>query len=105
MTSQTQILQFANQIAERYSPEKIILFGSHATGQANDDSDVDMLVVLDHETQNIEKAIEIRNIFHPRFALDLLVRRPNDIAQRIEMDDFFLKEIFTEGVVLYDGAR
>jgi predicted nucleotidyltransferase len=40
------IRRFARQVAERFQPEKIILFGSHAYGTPNADSDVDMLVVM-----------------------------------------------------------
>jgi predicted nucleotidyltransferase len=105
MTLQIQIQDFTRQIAERYSPQEIILFGSYARGEANNSSDVDLLVILDHDTDNVEKAIEIRNLLHPRFALDLLVRRPDDIARRIAMNDFFIQDIVNEGVVLYDGRR
>ena len=105
MTQQYQIQDFAQQIAERFSPEKIILFGSQARGKAHEDSDVYMLVVLDHETENVEKAIEILNLLHPHFALDLLVRRPRDIARRIAMNDYFILEIIEQGVILYDRSR
>jgi predicted nucleotidyltransferase len=104
MTVQAQIQDFAHQVAQRYSPREIILFGSHARGEAQNASDVDMLVILDHEIDNVEKAIEIRNLLHPRFALDLLVRRPDDIARRIAMNDYFIQDIVKEGVVLYDGS-
>ncbi len=105
MTAQSQIHDFARQVADHYSPKEIILFGSHARGEATPDSDVDMLVVLDHEINNTEKAIEIRNLFHPRFALDLLVRTPEDIKRRIALNDYFIREIVEQGVVLHDGNR
>ena len=38
------IRRYARQIAERFQPEKIILFGSHAYGTPHEDSDVDLLV-------------------------------------------------------------
>jgi predicted nucleotidyltransferase len=113
MTPFEQITDFAKDIASRFAPEKIILFGSRARGVATPDSDVDLMVILDHETENVEKAVEIRNTLHPRFPLDLLVRRPSDITRRIAMHDNFIREIVQEGVVLYertykwaiDGAR
>ncbi|MBI3411558.1 MAG: nucleotidyltransferase domain-containing protein [Planctomycetes bacterium] len=40
------IRKFAREIALRFHPEKIILFGSYAYGQPHDDSDVDILIVM-----------------------------------------------------------
>jgi uncharacterized protein len=40
------IEQVVRRIAERFSPERIILFGSHARGDASDDSDIDLLVLF-----------------------------------------------------------
>ena len=105
MMNREQIDEFAGRIAARFAPEKIILFGSHARGQAYAGSDVDLLVILDHNMENVEKAIEIENTLDPRFALDLLVRRPNDVARRIAMNDLFMREIVERGVILYDGHR
>ena len=105
MIQDQQIKDFASEVAVHFSPEKIILFGSHARGQAYAGSDVDILIVLDHETENVEKAIEILNLLHPHFALDLLVRRPKDVARRIAMNDYFMKQIIEQGVTLYDGSR
>ena len=45
MISKTKISNIVNRIAENYDPEKIILFGSYATGTANDDSDLDFIIV------------------------------------------------------------
>ena len=104
MVKREQIEQFANEIAKRYLPEKIILFGSHARGQAYAGSDVDILVVLEHNnTANVDKAVEILDTLDPRFALDLLVRKPGDIKKRVAMNDFFIREIVERGIILYDG--
>ena len=46
MTVQAQLQDFASKIAEKYSPQEIILFGSHARGEAQSASDVDLLVIL-----------------------------------------------------------
>lgn len=100
-----QIDDFAGEIASRFSPEKIILFGSWARGQAYAGSDVDMLVVLDHTGRNVDKAFEIEDAIDPRFALDLMVRTPTDIQRRIAMNDYFIREIVEQGQVLYDRHR
>ena len=104
MVTRQQIEDFANEIARQFSPEKIILFGSQARGTPNEDSDVDMLVMMDFEGRGARKAAEIRTAVEHHFSLDLLVRRKEDIAWRIKEDDYFLQDIMKEGEVLYEAT-
>jgi uncharacterized protein len=105
MTNSETIQNFASDLAARFHPDKIILFGSHARDQTYAGSDVDLLVVLDHNTRNVGKAIEILDELNPRFALDLLVRKPADITRRIEMNDLFIREIVEQGKTLYEAGN
>jgi predicted nucleotidyltransferase len=63
---QVQIDRMVKRIVRKFHPEKIILFGSHARGDAGPDSDVDLLVVLPVEGSKREKRIEIRLAFCPK---------------------------------------
>lgn len=102
MITQTEIQEFAQRIADRYQPERIILFGSQADGTANEDSDVDMLVVMRHtERKNIYKSIEILNALRPPFPTDLLVRSPEDILFALKHGDPIVSTIVNEGTPLY----
>src|SRR5437660_11662694 len=47
------IRRFARKVAERFHPDKIILFGSHAYGRPHADSDVDILGSCPHGTRSI----------------------------------------------------
>ena len=102
MTPLKDITSFANEIAKRYSPERIVLFGSHATKQSRDFSDVDLLVVMNYEGSSASIATDIRLNIPFHHPLDLLVRKPDDVRSRLEQHDFFLKEIFDTGIVLFD---
>jgi predicted nucleotidyltransferase len=102
---QEQIQHFSQQIQDRYSPEKIILFGSQARKDARKDSDVDLLVVIDHDGKNAYLAAEIRTELRPSFPIDLLVRRPSDIEERVKLGDRFIHEILEQGSILYDRYR
>jgi predicted nucleotidyltransferase len=95
------IRRFARQVAERFRPEKIILFGSHAYGEPHDDSDVDILVVMPARNQ-IDLACRIDGAFDPPFPLDLIVRTPRNLARRLAEGDSFLREILAKGKVLYE---
>jgi len=99
------IQRYARKIAERFHPDRIILFGSHAYGNPTSDSDVDLLVVAEFEGRPVEQAYEICSSVKSPFPLDLLVRRPTDVRRRIELGDFFLREILEKGKVLYERAR
>ena len=104
MVNRHDIEEFARKIAEQFHPEKIILFGSYAYGTPTPDSDVDLMVIMDHDTRNVEKAIEICCAFRFGHPLDLFVRRPVDIANRIAMDDWFIRDIVEKGTVLYEAT-
>lgn len=104
MTTRHEIEEFARRIAAEFHPERIILFGSYAYGTATPDSDVDLLVVMPHAGKAVEQALEIRRAVQPNFGLDLIVRDPQTLQQRIEWGDFFLREITQKGVVLYESA-
>ncbi|MBF2097082.1 MAG: nucleotidyltransferase domain-containing protein [Gloeomargaritaceae cyanobacterium C42_A2020_066] len=96
-----KIQLFSQQIAERFQPERIILFGSYAYGNPNDDSDVDLLVILPFEEMPVQKAISIRQQIKAPFPLDLMARTPQQVQHRLEMGDLFIQDIISNGRVLY----
>ena len=95
------IRQFARQVAEKFQPEKIILFGSHAYGQPHADSDVDILVVMPTRNQ-LDQAAKIHLAMLPPFPVHLLVRTPRNLAWRLAEGDAFLEEVMSKGKVLYE---
>ena len=100
------IRRFARQIAERFHPERIILFGSYAYGQPHNESDVDLLVIM--PTRNaIDQAIRIDLAFERPFSLDVHVRTPYQIKQGLKGGDcdWFLREVMEKGKVLYEAPH
>jgi predicted nucleotidyltransferase len=100
-----QIQEYSDRIAAEFKPERIILFGSYAYGTPTLDSDVDLLVVMPFEGDSARKAAEIRNVVHAGFPVDLLVRTPAQVEQRIEWNDWFMREIVEKGKVVYAAAH
>jgi uncharacterized protein len=100
-----EIKQLCAQIALEFHPEKIILFGSHAYGRPQWDSDVDLLVIMPFSGRHTKKAIEILNRVNPATALDLLVRTPQEVKKRLAMGDFFMREIIERGKVMYEAPH
>ena len=105
MVSMDKIRYFGQQIADAFHPEKVLLFGSFAHGEQSVDSDVDLLVIMDFEGKPHKTASKIRTRLMPDFPLDLLVRTPSQIRQRLDMGDCFIKEITQKGTVLYEKAH
>jgi predicted nucleotidyltransferase len=102
--TQKTISDFARRIAEQFNPHKIILFGSYAYGKPTVDSDVDVLVIMPFEGKGVRKATEILLATDPSFPIDLIVRTPEQIKTRVELGDFFIREITKKGKVLYEAA-
>jgi uncharacterized protein len=94
------IRRYARAVAEEFHPDKIILFGSYAYGTPNEDSDVDLLVIMPAWNQ-LSQAFRIRWRLSAPFPLDLIVRTPKEMAWRLEEGESFLTTIVSKGKVLY----
>ena len=92
------------RIAEGFHPRRVILFGSFARGTPAPDSDADLLVEMDTPLRNVEQAVEIRRAVDFPFPTDLLVRTPQQVAERLALGDAFLKEVVEKGIVLYEAT-
>jgi len=92
------------QIAAQFNPEKIILFGSYAYGRPKPESDVDLLVVMETPLRNSVQAAQIARALDYHFGMDLLVRRPQQLAERVALGDSFLREINAKCKVVYARA-
>ena len=100
--SSEAIETIVKRIVDEFKPEKIILFGSHAYGDPQPWSDVDLLVVMEMVLPRREQKRKILDALRDRkFSLDLIVRTSTDLADRVANRDYFLREVVTKGKVLY----
>jgi uncharacterized protein len=95
------IRKFARDVAERFQPDKIMLFGSYAYGKPHADSDVDILVVMPCRNP-LRQALQIELACDPPFPLDIIVRTPTEMAWRLDERESFLTEIVSKGVGLHE---
>lgn len=92
-----------DRIVEAIHPEKVILFGSYAYGKPTLDSDVDLLVVIKNRKRSIENAMAVDRLFSRRlFGMDILVRTPKEVRERVAAGDYFIGEIIEKGQILYE---
>lgn len=98
------IQDLAASIAREFHPQRIILFGSHARGEATPDSDVDLLVLMPRNGQTRHAQITaILTRCHLGFPVDVLVRTREEFEERLAMNDWFMRDIQREGKVLYEN--
>ena len=102
MVVSSKIRACARQVAKDFSPDRIVLFGSHAYGKPTNDSDIDLLVVMNHKGNAVEQAAAIRASLHSSFPIDVLVRSPRKIRERLKLGDPFIQTIVEKGKVLYE---
>lgn len=97
----TDIQKFVADVAREFLPEKVILFGSYARGNAGAESDVDLLVVMPEDVSGARVAADIITRLKPTLPVELVVRSSRQIKERLALNDFFLREIMTTGKELY----
>lgn len=103
MTTHELIADMTDRIARDFDPLRIILFGSHARGDATADSDVDLLVVLAEAPDKRQAAIAIRRALRDLpVSKDIVVTTPDEIARRGDLIGPVLRPALREGKVLYE---
>ena len=106
MVTSHDIQEMADIIAARFKPEKIILFGSYATGTATEDSDVDLVVVLDTDADLFDKTADIQMaVRHIPVAKDILVRTPEQFEKELSVYWTVFRSAADHGKVLYEYAK
>jgi predicted nucleotidyltransferase len=98
------LLEVVTQIVRQFHPQKIILFGSHAAGQAERDSDVDLLVVMETEDHPLHMAARIAAAVDHPVPLDIIVVRPSQLARAVREGSIFETDVLRRGIVLYEAA-
>ncbi|HEY0322413.1 MAG TPA: nucleotidyltransferase domain-containing protein [Pyrinomonadaceae bacterium] len=102
MIKMEQILALSEEIAREFKPERIILFGSYAYGVPEEDSDIDILVVLPFSEKPSRKALEIVGKIKPMIPLDLIARTPEQVSERIANNDWLMRDVMEKGQTLYE---
>ena len=103
MISKAKIDSVVNKIIENFNPNKIILIGSYAAGNATEDSDLDLLVIKETEQPRRERNIEIRrNLIGSMIPMDILVYTPSEFEKEKEISFSFVSTAIENSKVLYE---
>jgi predicted nucleotidyltransferase len=92
-----------SRIVTAVHPERVLLFGSHARGDAAQQSDVDILVVAESSRPRYERAVPIyRAIADVPVEVDVIVYTPAEVRDWSRVDQAFVTTALREGRVLYE---
>lgn len=94
------IKSIAEFIKNKFNPQKIILFGSYGYGMPEKASDIDLFIIMDTDISVRDQAFLIRKEIKGDIPIDLIVRTPKQVEERIKLGDFFIKRIMQNGVSL-----
>ena len=90
------------RLIDAYDPERVILFGSHATGAAERESDIDLLIVKETDRRPTDRRIEVERLLSDRrIPLDILVYTPQELRDLYAAGSPFVEDVIETGRVLY----
>jgi uncharacterized protein len=98
------IQRYCDGIAAAFKPRRIILFGSYAYGKPDEDSDVDVMVVMPRNRYRRDLGWRIRRKVPATFAVDVLVEPEDRLLRRIEDRESFILDVTEDGKVMYEGG-
>ncbi|CUS33870.1 nucleotidyltransferase domain-containing protein [Candidatus Nitrospira nitrificans] len=103
MTQAALLEHVTKTIVERFHPKRIMIFGSHARGEAGPDSDLDLFIEMDTLHRPPDRAIAISEVFGLRsWPLDIVVYTPEEVRRLRNINGTLLSVIEKEGKVLYE---
>jgi uncharacterized protein len=99
------IQAIVQRMLDSFVIEKIILFGSYASGQATPDSDLDFLVVMETGLPSHKRATPLRLLFRPMpCSMDILVYTPEEIDYWKGTVNHIITAAFETGSLLYERS-
>ena len=99
MSNNSLITEIVKKINARFSPQKIIVFGSYAWGNPTEVSHIDLFLIMDSKLRRDERARQVQKIFPDRtFPLDIIVYTPHEVKKSLERGNPFIKEILEKGI-------
>jgi predicted nucleotidyltransferase len=97
------IAYIVHRIATNTNPDKIFLFGSYATGKANEDSDIDLLIIKDTAEPRHKRSIEIQRLLKgSKLPVDILVYTNDEFEREKSIHSSFVNSAIQEAKLLYE---
>jgi predicted nucleotidyltransferase len=91
-------------IIDEYGAEKVIVFGSLATGEIGEWSDIDLVVIKETDRRFMDRIDDVTRLIRPQLASDVVVYTPAEFKRMCEGRRFFREEIVAKGRVVYEAG-
>jgi len=98
-----RLQKISERLKKEYKAEKVILYGSYATGEATEHSDIDLFIIAPTNERFFERMATVRGIIRDlRNGLPVspIVLTPEEVEERMAKGDQFIKQILENGVTL-----
>lgn len=103
MIETTKINDIVTRIASKFNPDKIILFGSYASGTPNDNSDIDLIVIQDTDLPRHKRSFDIQKLLiGSMIPMDILVYTSNEFEKEKNEKYSFLNSAIKTSKILYE---
>jgi len=102
MNWKTKKLKVIIEALKAYNPEKVILFGSSARGEADKHSDIDLVIIKKTQDRFLQRLKKAALLIREPIAVDLFVYTPEEFAQMLGDENPFAQIVITEGKVIYE---
>ena len=104
---QTKVDKIVSLLVDKYQPEKMILFGSAATGITYRDSDIDLVVIKKTERRFYDRIGDVLHILWsgaetPKIGVDVLVYTPEEFQEMSRQNYFIRDEVLGKGQIIYE---
>jgi len=102
-TNRVEISEIVRIIRDKYGPvEKIILFGSHARGDADEHSDLDLIIIKETDKRFVARLVEVPSL--PVHA-DVFVYTPEEFDAMKENENPFIMNALESAKVIYERGE
>ena len=102
MFEEREIKHVATLLGDSVNASRIILFGSHARGEAKENSDVDLMIIVESNLPRFKRSRDLYKLLRPYpFGMDLLVYTPEEIERGKKSHISFISTVLREGKTVY----
>lgn len=102
---EAELKRFLTMLVERYRPQKIVLFGSMASDETGEWSDLDLVIIKETNQRFLDRTKEVMQLLQPRVGVDILVYTPREFEDLCRERAFLRDEVVGKGRVLHESGE
>ena len=100
---ESELPRLVNALVDKVGATKVVLFGSFAKGEVRENSDLDLLAIVDTPKDYYARRKEALLAIKPRVAIDLFIFTPEEISRALASGHKYLAEVLRHGRILYEA--